>query len=169
MVNDYDTRASKYAPHDNIRILFVAEAPPCSTERYFYFENVPRGDWLWIALMKALYPLEWTVAKSERPHKSKWLEKFAASGFLLIDAVKTPISGSPNNRIRAIAENASGLIPEILALRPEKIVLIKTTVHDALFDQLRSVGLPVVNEIALPFPSSGQQKRFHDVFSSLNL
>ena len=50
---------------------------------------------------------------------------------------------------------------EIARIAPDRIVLVKASVHEALFALLTQLGLPVVNETALPFPSSGQQKRFH--------
>jgi hypothetical protein len=54
------------------------------------------------------------------------------------------------------------LISEIQAIAPDRIVLIKKTVHDALFQTLRGAGLLVINETGLPFPATGQQKRFHE-------
>jgi len=168
IVEDYGPYAEKYSPRI-VRVLFVAEAPPCSRDRYFYFEQVTQGDWLWIALMKALYPSEWGETKYERLRKTKWLQKFADSGFKLIDAVKTPITGSARTRTHLIAENAPNLIGQIKNINPEKIVLIKKTVHDALFDRIRNAGISVANEDALPFPCSGQQIHFHNGFSSLNL
>ena len=54
----YATASVKYTPR-NTHVLFVAEAPPDSIDRYFYFDDVKQGDWLWIALMQALFPSEW--------------------------------------------------------------------------------------------------------------
>ena len=51
----YQQARARYVPR-RTRVLFVAEAPPLSLERYFYFEDVRNGDWLWIALMKELFP-----------------------------------------------------------------------------------------------------------------
>jgi hypothetical protein len=112
--------------------LFVAESPPQSSDRYFYFENVKRHDWLWIALMKALYPSEWGYAAQERPRKPQWLTKFQNSGFRLVDAVKEPISGSHRRRVALIKAAAPALIAEIRAIAPDRIVLIKKSVHEAL-------------------------------------
>ena len=153
--------AEKYQP-ERTRVLFVAESPPQSAERYFYFENVNGHDWLWIALMKALYASEWGRIKTERQRKPYWLAKFQKSGFRLVDAVKEPISGSPPSRVVQIKASAPTLISEIRAMAPDCVVLIKKTVHDALFQQMRVAGFPVINETALPFPATGQQKRFHE-------
>jgi hypothetical protein len=171
MAQDYESYAKKYLPRERVRILFIAEAPPCSTDRYFYFEKVRQYDGLWIALMKALYFTEWnkTKTKYHRERKKEWLQKFANSGYLLIDAVKVPIEGSDRRRVTEISRCSTDLIAEIRGINPEKIVLIKTTVHDALFTRLQTAGLPVMNEIPLPFPSSGHQTEFHALMSNLDL
>jgi len=44
-------------------------------------------------------------------------------------------------------------------------VLIKSIVHDAAYSALRDAGLPVIDE-RIPFPASGQQKRFLETFRS---
>jgi hypothetical protein len=43
-------------------------------------------------------------------------------------------------------------------------VLIKATVYDAAFEPLAKAGLPVVDE-PVPFPGSGQQRRFEKAFA----
>jgi hypothetical protein len=155
------TAAEKYQP-ERTRILFVAEAPPQAADRYFYFENVQGHDWLWIALMKVLYPSEWGGTMAERKRKPYWLTKFQKSGFRLVDALKEPLNGSPRSRVVQIKASSPSLISEIRAIAPDRIVLIKKTVHDALFQQLRDSGFIVINKTALPFPATGQQKRFHE-------
>src|ERR1039458_5523186 len=112
--------------------------------------------------MKVLYASEWGCTKKERERKVYWLARFQKSGFRLVDAVKEPLSGSPRTRVVRIKASAPTLISEIRAIAPNRIVLIKKTVHDALFQQLRDAGFLVINEKALPFPATGQQKRFHD-------
>src|ERR1035437_4048365 len=128
----YARAADKYTPRRTC-VLFVAEAPPRSVERYFYFEDVKRDDWLWIALMKALYPSEWSHTQTERRRKENWLLKFQKSQFRLIDAVKTPICGHSRKRVRLIESAAHELIDEIKEIAPKQIVFIKATVHEGLF------------------------------------
>jgi radical SAM superfamily enzyme YgiQ (UPF0313 family) len=164
--NSYSSAAEKYRPKW-VRVLFVAEAPPSAVERYFFFEEVLREDWLWIALMKAIYPSEWTNAKIERPRKRAWLEKFKRSQYWLIDAVKAPISGSDSKRVQLVRSNTLMLIEEVKEINPEQIVLIKATVYKALFHTFREVHLPVVDQEPLPFPSTGQQAVFHQAFRRL--
>ena len=162
----YARAADKYTPRRTC-VLFVAEAPPRSVERYFYFEDVKRDDWLWIALMKALYPSEWRGTKTERPCKRDWLVRFQKSGFRVIDALKEPVCSQDKKRIAFIKKAAPELIAEIDNIMPKQIVLVKSSVHQALFQNLRDAHLPVVNEKALPFPASGNQNRFHKEFRLL--
>ena len=160
MLTRYQRAAEKYLPHGATRILFVAEAPPLSLERYFYFEDVKRADWLWIALMKVLYKSEWGSTKTERLRKRCWLRKFEQCGYRLIDAVKQPIRGTPKRRVAQINAVADKLVREVKEISPEQIVLVKATVHQAVSQEFAKAGLSVVNEQALPFPASGQQKEF---------
>lgn len=158
--------ANKYCPA-RTRLLFVAESPPQADDRYFYFEDVRQGDWLWIALMKALFSTEFKRSRTERQHKAYWLARFQKSGYQLIDAVKEPLFGTHKNRVEQIRAVVPDLSGEIRRSAPDCILLVKASVHEALFALLTKVGLPVVNEIPLPFPSSGQQKRFHTEFRHL--
>jgi hypothetical protein len=151
--------AAKYRP-EKIRVLFIAEAPP-NEDRYFFFEDVATSDWLWIALMKALFPNEWQKTSEERNRKAWWLRRFQKCGCWLIDAVKQPISGSDTARIAAIRSASSALVAEIREIAPEQVVLIKPTVHEALSSPLADIGFVVVNEKALPFPASSHQNDFH--------
>jgi hypothetical protein len=160
--------AARYIPN-HTRVLFIAEAPPNSPDRYFYFEDVKRDDWLWIALMKALYRPELKDTKEERKRKRQWLARFQRDGFRLIDAVKRPLDGSNRARVTAIRAAAPALISEIKDITPDSIILIKSTVHEVLFHRLRSLGFTVINETALPFPATGQQRRFQDEFHRLVL
>jgi hypothetical protein len=162
----YAAAAEKYSP-ERTHVLFVAEAPPEDLARYFYFERVQRGDWLWIALMKALYPSEWNHTKTERQQKEKWLLKFKKSEFRLVDACKTPIRGTNLERVRFIRSAAQELIQEIKKIAPRQIVLIKATVHEALFQELSDARFPIVNVKSLPFPCSGQQTNFQREFRCL--
>jgi hypothetical protein len=165
----YLEAARQYAPQDAVNVLFVAEAPPNAIERYFYFEDVQTSDWLWIGLMKCLYPAKWSATKLERKNKREWLARFQADRFQLIDAIKLPIAGTDRERIAQINGNADELIREIRTIKPKKIVLIKTTVYEALFDRLKAEGLPVVNQGPISFPSTGNQIEFHNACSKLRL
>jgi hypothetical protein len=161
--SSYQKAAKKYSPSDT-RVLFVAEAPPNSIDRYFYFEDVTNADWLWIALMKELFPREWGQTKQERKRKRYWLRKFQKEGYQLIDAVKKPIVGSHPVRVQKIRAGAAELISEIKGIKPKRTILIKATVHEALIQALSESRVPVTNKASLPFPGSGRQKEFHRKF-----
>jgi hypothetical protein len=159
----YERAAAKYRPRKTC-VLFVAEAPPSSLDRYFYFEDVKRQDALWVELMKAVFGTEnWTTTRHERRRKRDWLLKFQKNGYQLIDAVKEPLDCGDSARVERIGENLRELILEIKQIDPAIIVLIKATVHKALFQQLRAAGLPVA-DCRLPFPGNGQQKKFQREF-----
>ena len=151
--------ATKYKPAKT-RVLFIAESPPQASERYFYFANVKGHDALWVGLMKALYKSEWGETKKERKRKPYWLAKFQNCGFQLIDAVKEPLGGKHDSRVLRIKAEVTALISKIREIAPhEGIVLIKKSVHQVLFRQLKDAGCSVINKTMLPFPAR-HQKRF---------
>ena len=101
--DSYESAAKCFAP-EKTNLLFLAEAPPSSVERYFYYPNVKTKDWLWIALMRAIYGEQFGDVYSERIRKMDWLKKFQSDGYRLIDAVKEPFNRDekPNVRIERI-------------------------------------------------------------------
>ena len=159
------TRA-QYLPK-RIRTLFIAEAPPDDSWRFFYNDDVRDKDGLYLHLMRAVLGLTAPVADLRR-HKGACLGRFRDGGNFLIDAVddRLPASSTPPERVRAIAANADAKVAEARALldsrgEPDaRLVLIKATVYEALVEPMRAAGLPVANAEAIPFPGSGQQKRF---------
>tara|TARA_B100000809_G_C14969044_1_gene470199 strand:- start:289 stop:540 length:252 start_codon:yes stop_codon:yes gene_type:complete len=38
---------------EEVRILFIAEAPPCAADRFFYFTEVNKGDSLFLYVIRA--------------------------------------------------------------------------------------------------------------------
>jgi hypothetical protein len=44
-----------YLPAGRIEILFIAEARPADPDRFFYFDQVDRHDWLYLALIRVLF------------------------------------------------------------------------------------------------------------------
>ena len=43
----------KYKP-EHVNLLFIAEAPPSSLDRFFYYEDVKEKDFLFVELSKVL-------------------------------------------------------------------------------------------------------------------
>ena len=144
--------AERFRP-EKVRLLLVAEAPPRSRDRYFYFRAVSAHDSLFRYVVKGLYGFT-----PDRVTKPELLQRLSSDGVYLIDLSEAPEGVSD---LRGVVP---GLIARCRALRPEAIVVIKTRVYDAAFASLRSAGLPVVDR-RIPFPGSGQQQRFEEEFA----
>ena len=136
-----------------MRLLLVAEAPPSALERYFYFEDVRAHDSLFRYVACSVLAVD--AARKDKP---ELLARLQRQGVFLIDLRSDPVDGTP------LSQAVPGLIRRIRGLAPEKIILIKATVYDVAFARLRDAGLPVVDE-RVPFPGSGQQRRFEEAFA----
>ena len=166
-ISAYQKAAEIYVPLKT-NILFIAESPPSAMERYFYFEHVRIHDWLWIGLMKAIYGTEFGEIPEERTRKEKWLTRFKNDGYRLINALKKPLcqKTNPEKRKRLMRNRVNEIILEVKAISPKKILLIKTTVYDALYEPLRIADSSVVDG-RLSFPGSGHQNLFQEGFRKL--
>lgn len=51
-------------------------------------------------------------------------------------------------------------------LKPGGVVLVKQNVFDLLERPVRLAGLPLLHDEFIPFPGSGQQKRFRERFAA---
>ncbi len=148
--------AKKYRP-ETVRLLLVAEAPPCTLDRYFYFEDVQTQDSLFRYVWEGL-----TGEKAgDRDRKPAQLAALRDAGVFLIDLHEENIS-KPS--LKVLSGCVPGLIERCETLSPEHVILIKSSVYDTSFEPLRDAGLPVVDE-RLPFPGSGQQRKFLDGFT----
>ncbi len=144
--------AEKYKPA-RVRVLLVAEAPPAADDRYFYFEDVTKHDWLFLGVAEVL--LRGRPVRREKPASLKKLQEM---GFFLIDLKPDPADGSP------LQEYVPDLIARCRALAAERIILIKATVYDAAFSTMGAAGLPVINQ-RVYFPSTGRQREFREQFA----
>jgi len=142
--------AARYLPA-HVRLLLVAEAPPCDAERYFYFERVERHDWLFRYVWEGL-----TGKKPDREHKATHLAALRDAGIFLIDLHEASISQPTLADLRPCVP---GLITRIRDLAPGAIILIKSSVYDVAFAALAAADLPVI-DARIPFPASGQQPKF---------
>ena len=165
--DSYKSAADYFAP-EKTNLLFLAEAPPCSLERYFYYPDVKEHDWLWIGLMKAIYGGQFGEVVVERYRKIEWLKRFQSDGYRLIDAVKEPFCSDehPPARKKRIKSRLDDIVDEIREINPKQILMIKVTVFGALYQDLKDRGLPIVNARS-PFPGSGRQTEFQDEFKCL--
>ena len=164
----YAAAAEKYRPK-KVRVLFIQESPPYATDRHFYFMGVKAHDGFWVNLMRFLYAVEFGEdTGAERARKDHWLTRFQADGYWTIDAMREPIAKNEHDeRVEMIAAHAGGRVAEVKAIKPQRIVLVKKSVFDALNEPLRAAGLPVVNEVAVPYPGRGQEGRFHKTLRGL--
>lgn len=165
--DSYESAADYFAP-EKTNLLFLAEAPPSSVERYFYYPDVRTNDWLWIGLMKAIYGGQFEEVFLERFRKMKWLKRFQSDGYRLIDVMDEPFhpDDSQKDRKELVKNHLNYIVDEIREINPNQILIIKVTVYDALYQDLKNCGLPVVNA-RLPFPSSGRQTEFQYQFAKL--
>ena len=147
--------AARYKPA-KVNLLLIAEAPPCDTDRYFYFEDVPQHDWLFRYVYEGL-----TGIKPDRASKPDHLAQLRDQGVFLIDLHEANIS-QPS--LAVLRPKVPDLVARCRTLKPRHIALIKSTVYDAAYEPLKAAGLPVIDE-RLPFPASGQQVRFLQGFA----
>ena len=144
--------AQRWRP-DRIDLLLVAEAPPSALDRYFYFEDVPTQDSLFRHVVEAVL--------GEKPTRDKapYLDALRERGVFLIDLSVDPFV----DRRDAIPRCLPSLVRRIRALEPAQVVLVGAAVFDAAYEDLRAAAIPVL-DLRLPYPGSGQQRRFLEGF-----
>ncbi|MFT3684427.1 MAG: hypothetical protein QM783_05775 [Phycisphaerales bacterium] len=147
--------AAKYKPK-TVKLLLVAEAPPCDVDRYFYFEDVDQHDWLFRYVYEGV-----TGEKPTRERKADHLARLRDAGVYMIDLHEENVS-QPTAAV--LTPLVPGLVERCKTLKPKHIAFIKSIVHDVAFEPLKAAGLPVIDE-RLPFPASGQQRKFLDGFA----
>jgi hypothetical protein len=146
-------RAAKRFKPEPVDLLLVAEAPPSSLDRYFYFTDVREQDSLFRYIVRAVLGREPT-----REAKTSLLDELRDRGVFLVDLQEDPRDE------RLLSEFVPKLVNRCRRLDPSWIVLIKATVFDAAHADLTDAGLPV-SSVRVPFPGSGQQKRFLEAFA----
>jgi hypothetical protein len=162
----------KYRP-DYIKLMFIAEAPPCSDDRFFYFEDVTKGDSLFLHIIRAVFPdLENWETKQIRAKKEELLYRFKDAGYFLEDSVSVsiPKGTTTKQKMNIITENQQDLIKRIEAYKKKtKFVLLSATVFKVNYLLLKQAGFNILNEIAIPFPGSGQQGKFKKLIADIDL
>jgi len=159
----------KYKP-DRIKFLFVAEAPPLNPDRYFYFENISKGDTFYLETMNALYSCNRFDSKYLRENKASFLNRFKQDGFYLIDACECPMENNKRSfkerKIRECLPDLRNRISQLI-FDETKIILILVTVYRVCYVDLKSNGVSVINECPIPFPGLGHQKKFRKLLREL--
>src|SRR5436190_1713336 len=118
-------RAARRFRPETVRLLLVAEAPPASLDRYFYFTDVRAHDSLFRHVASEILRRE-----PSRENKAELLRLLRDAGVFLIDLKLDPTDGS------ALASHVPSLIRRARRLEPHKIILIKATVYDAAYRPL---------------------------------
>lgn len=153
---------NRYKPA-RVRLLFVAESPPESADdkevRFFYNPRVERWDYLYRAVMKAVFP----NFEYHPDEKDQWLRTFRQHGYYLIDATDRPVNRcSPAERSRRMEAALTKKLREIAGLvsPTTPIILIKKNVFAVFSGPLRDAGYNVIHPSFLPFPSHSHEARF---------
>jgi hypothetical protein len=147
-----------------IEVAFVAESPPkLDSGRYFYFEQVRKGDSLFWETMKTLYPNDYPQSGPPRDRKREFLERFRGDGFYLLDAVDEPLgdvtAARKRHHIRLSLPRLCGDLRSVCAAGV-KVVLISATVYDVCAASLKVEGFNVINNEMIDFPGTGGQRKF---------
>lgn len=95
-----------YRPSE-IKTLIIGEAPPNGGTRFFYHDDVPQHDNLFLAVMGVLYPTETLLYKINRTpkEKKKLLERFKTDGFYLMDLFPMPLDQKPKGKGKVFFSN----------------------------------------------------------------
>ena len=110
---------------------------------------MPAQDGLFRHVVRAVLRRE-----PSRVDKASQLDQLRDAGVCLID-LKT----DPKLDDESLERFVPDLVARAVAVAPEHVITIKANVCDLTQQPLRAAGLAVVNE-RVPFPGSGQQRRF---------
>jgi hypothetical protein len=159
---DYLAFRRQYQPA-NLALVIIAESPPISGK---YFYN-PEGA-VTEPLFRAIFQQIGLLPSS----KQSGLRRLQELGWLLIDATYEPVNDyTDKNKNLVIARDYPHLREDLMTVSPNQttpVVLIKANVCRLLEERLRADGFKVINHGQIvPFPSHGQQGKFHFKFSEL--
>jgi len=140
----------------------VCESPPKSG-KYFYDNAGDVTEPLFSAMMKLI--------EDTPTNKENGLREFQNRGYMLVDAVYTPINDRKDDLRGVEILRWYQILNEDLTKLTENtnapLILIKATVC-VLEQKLRKGGFAVLNNnIIIPFPSTGQQPNFFTKMSEV--
>lgn len=157
---------------NQVKVLFIAEAPPYAPDRFFYFTDVRKGDSLFLHLIREVFPdLKNEAAINLRNRKEELLYRFQEDGFYLEDSIQHPLpkGTSAAQKLKLIIEGQEVLNSRIASYKNTKVVLLSSTVFKANYDYLSDLGYTILNDTAIPFPGSGQQTNFKNAFQKIDV
>jgi len=173
---EFEDSRERYRP-DEIKYLFITEAPPSiDSDRYFYYRVVTEKDYLFLNLMRALYPItykSYLPVKELRKSKKTFLDMFMTNGCYLIEAVDEPMPKGlgTSKRISIIKNNREKLLKKINSVCNEqtKVILISSTVFAACYEYLKEADVNVVNkkDESIYFPDRWNNESFQNQMGRL--
>jgi hypothetical protein len=165
----------RYRP-DQLRVLFIAEAPPAiKVHRFFYFTDLTSGDTLFLEMMKVLYPVEvgyihgsfqpGSSVRQIRQRKPELLRRFQNDGYHLIDACEQPMpdgadTATKTRLMRSTLPLLQNKVRHLVAEQQVAIVLIGGVTYSVCAETLRLDKRNVVNNAMINHPARGNQKLF---------
>jgi hypothetical protein len=161
----------KWKPEE-VRLLLLTEAPPPpESDRYFYYTDVRKGDSLFLETVKVLFPEEveaFSSIKELRANKAYFLERLSENGVYVVSAFPSNLKNQTDaKRSKHYLEYFPNLIGDLLQIISPKIPLaiVSTVVYKSIGQKLQGTGFNLIHDQPIPFPNSGQQKRFRTNFS----
>jgi len=153
----------KYKPQ-TVKYLLVAEAPPDSVERFFYYNDVRQHDYLFLGIAQTLYPElkeQFLLSGRSSEIKNSILEKLQQDGFYLLDLSELPLSLLDTN----LQSQLPYLVDKISIVSDDntQIILIKANVYDIAFHYLNKKFKNTIDQ-RISFPGQGGQRKFQDEF-----
>lgn len=175
-MSDYETARSQYRPQ-HIKWLLIAESPPPppevqSSRQFYYAERVRRDDRLFVNTIRALYAEAAEVPEGElEEHKARWLERLAADGFYMIEALEEsqPHEVTKEQRRERIRAAVPRLIERVrgLAEADTRLVLIKSNVFEVAAGPLREAGFAVPQTELVDYPGRFNQRAYRGKLAAL--
>lgn len=153
----------KYKP-ETVKYLLVAEAPPDSLERFFYYDDVRQHDYLFLGVAEALYPKlkeQFLLSGRSSEIKNTILQTLQQDSFYLLDLSELPLSLLETD----LQSQLPSLVDKINSVADDntQIILIKANVYDIAFYYLKQKFKNVIDQ-RITFPGQGGQRKFQDEF-----
>lgn len=166
---DQISAQNKYRPH-NPKIVFIAEAHPCTDGQFFYYESVPKQDNLFMYLIRSVFPdlQDWDTKKI-RAEKPALLQRFMDEGYFMDFSVNGQIvkGTTPAKKEKLIVQSQEDLNTRIEQYKNSAFVLLTASVFKANYNYLNDKAYTVLNSSAIPYPGSGQQTKFKEAMFAI--
>ena len=163
LIKQLEKARQKYKP-EIVKYLLVAEAPPDSLDRFFYYDNVRQHDYLFLGVAEALYPRlkeQFLLSGRSSEMKNTILQTFKKDGIYLLDLSELPLSLLDTD----LQLQLPTLVDKIHSVANDntQIILIKANVYDTAFRFLSQKFKSVVDQ-RITFPGQGGQRKFQHEF-----